>query len=246
MRLVLLGTSGYHPSETRHTACLCLPEVGVVLDAGTGLFRLGDYLATREVDLFLSHAHLDHVVGLTYLLTIASRAALTRVTVHGEAEKLAAIRQHLYAPELFPVEPEWEARPLTGPVDLAGGGRLTSFPLVHPGGVLGFRLEWPGHSLAYVTDTHAAVPAGHLEQVRGVDVLVHECNFTDARADWALATGHSATSAVAQLARDAGVGRLILVHVDPAADPGDPVDLSTARRWFPSTELGTDRMEVEF
>lgn len=246
MRLVLLGTSGYHPSETRHTACLCLPEVGVVLDAGTGLFRLPRYLATPELDLFLSHAHLDHVAGLTYLLSLAARMSLRRVTVHGEAAKLSAVRRHLYAPEIFPIEPEWEARAIAGPVPLAGGGMLTSFPLAHPGGVLGFRLEWPGHSLAYVTDTHASVPAGYLAEVRGVDLLVHECNFTDERADWAAATGHSTTSAVAQLARDARVGRLILVHIDPAADPHDPVDLATARGWFPRTELGEDEMEIEF
>lgn len=65
MKLVLLGTTGYHPNRRRHTACMFLPEVGVVLDAGTGMFRVRDHLATSHLDIFLTHAHLDHVVGLT-------------------------------------------------------------------------------------------------------------------------------------------------------------------------------------
>ena len=40
MKILLLGTAGYHPSETRHTACVMLPEAGIVLDAGTGFFRV--------------------------------------------------------------------------------------------------------------------------------------------------------------------------------------------------------------
>ena len=36
MRLMFLGTGGYHPTESRHTACLFQPETGLVFDAGTG------------------------------------------------------------------------------------------------------------------------------------------------------------------------------------------------------------------
>src|SRR5579871_6726587 len=66
MILQFLGTGGYHPNERRHTACLLLPEVGVVFDAGTGAFRIRERLRTPDIQLFLTHAHLDHVVGLTY------------------------------------------------------------------------------------------------------------------------------------------------------------------------------------
>ena len=68
MKLILLGTSGYHPSDRRHTPCLAIPSCGVVLDAGTGMYRLGRYLKTDELDIFLTHAHLDHVIGLSYLI----------------------------------------------------------------------------------------------------------------------------------------------------------------------------------
>ena len=79
-----------------------LPEVGVVLDAGTAMYRARDHLATDWLDIFLTHAHLDHVIGLTYLLDVLAGRTMTRVTVHAKAEKLRAIDEHLFARPLFP------------------------------------------------------------------------------------------------------------------------------------------------
>jgi hypothetical protein len=65
MRVEFLGTGGYHPNERRHTACVLLPEIGLAFDAGTSVFRLPPRLESKELDVFLSHAHLDHIAGLT-------------------------------------------------------------------------------------------------------------------------------------------------------------------------------------
>jgi len=59
-------------------------------------------------------------------------------------------------------------------------------------------------------------------------------------------TGHSCTTPVAQVAATAGVGRLVLAHVNPLSKEDDPVGLSIAQRVFPATELGFDQMEIEF
>ena len=68
MRLELLGTGGFFPNDRRHTACVLLPEIGVMFDAGTAAYRVPDALQTPDLQIFLSHAHLDHVFGLTVLL----------------------------------------------------------------------------------------------------------------------------------------------------------------------------------
>ena len=246
MKLVLLGSTGYHPNELRHTACLMLPEIGVVLDAGTGMFRVRDRLATSELDIFVTHAHLDHVIGLSFIFDVQYGKSLTRTTVHADPEKLAAIEQHLLSPLLFPVKLPCEMRPIAATTPLPGGGTLRHFPLVHPGGCLGFRLDWPGHSMAYVTDTTAAVDAPYVDAIRGVDLLVHECYFPDRDRDMALLTGHSHTTPVAEVARKAGVGRLVLVHLLPLVNEIDPVGVDVARAIFPATTLGIDFMELEF
>ncbi len=246
MKLVLLGTAGYHPNETRHTLCAMIPEVGVILDAGTGIFRARDRLCTPFLDVLLTHAHLDHVVGLTYLFDILWEKSIDRVTVHGSAATLAAIRDHLLAEPLFPVPLPCEYQTLERQVALAGGGNATWFPLVHPGGAVGYRLAWPGHSLAFVTDTTAAPDADYVRQIEGVDLLIHECNFADREHQWAKKTGHSHTTPVAQVAKAAGVGRVVLVHSNPLVPGLDECELATARRIFPDVVAGSDLMEIEF
>src|SRR3989304_4873687 len=114
MRLILLGTTAYHPNARRHPPCLLLPECGVMLDAGTATYRAGEYLKTPELDIFLTHAHLDHVVGLTYLFSVMHAHPLRRITLHALPEKLAAVEEHLFSDALFPARPPFEFRPLAG------------------------------------------------------------------------------------------------------------------------------------
>lgn len=249
MRVLPLGTTGYHPNDRRQTACYLLPTSAAVFDAGTGLYRLARFLETDELDIFLSHAHLDHIMGLTYLLETAAMRPLRRVTVHGRERKLAAIREHLFHPDLFPVPIDVGWRPLADdePVQLLDGGRVTHFALTHPGGSRGFRVDWPGKSLAYVTDVATAPGAAYLDQIRGVDLLLHECNFDDSvSAEFAKQTGHSRTSETAAAAREAEVGRLVLIHVAPHDDAVDPIGLATARAIFPHTDVAEDLKLIEF
>jgi ribonuclease BN (tRNA processing enzyme) len=246
MKLVLLGTGGYFPNGRRHTACLMLPEIGVVLDAGSGSGRIGDYLQTERLDIFLTHAHLDHIAGLTYLINLVPQQVLDNTTVHGEPAKLNAVRDHLFAEPIFPVAAPFRFAPLDQSFALPAGGTLTHFPLTHPGGSLGFRLDWPGRSMAYITDTTAAADADYVKQICGVDLLLHEAYFAADADNLPSLTGHSALPAVAQVAAAAAVGRLVLIHIDPRNDKDQALDLAAARKSFPQIDIGVDGMELEF
>jgi ribonuclease Z len=244
MRIEFLGTGGYHPNDRRQTACIFLPELGVMFDAGTSVYRLGPRLQTDELEIFLSHAHLDHIVGLTFLLPLMLGGPLKRCRVHGTNDTLSAVRTHLFAEKVFPVEPEFQYVELAEEVAIPRNGILRHIPLKHPGASRGFRIDWPDRSLAYITDTIA--DGSYTEFVRGVNVLIHECYFPDSRKGMAVQTGHSHTTPVAELARDANVGRMYLVHIDPLNVSDDPIELETARKIFPDTELAEDRLVVEF
>ena len=244
MRLELLGTGGYFPNARRHTACVMLPEIGVMLDAGTGAFRAPSLLQTSELDIFLSHAHLDHVFGLTALLVPMIDGRLKSVRLHARAGVLDAVRRHLFAEPIFPIEPGFEYVELDDSVTLPEGGRLTHVSLKHPGGSVGYRLDWTDRSLAYITDT--VCDGSYTEFVRGTDVLIHECYFPDSRGKLAVETGHSYTTPVAELAREVNVGRLVLVHTDPLNPAEDPIELPVARAIFPATELADDEMSIDF
>ncbi|MBN1852691.1 MAG: ribonuclease Z [Pirellulales bacterium] len=247
MLLHLLGTTGYHPSDARQTACLMLPEIGVVLDAGTAMYRVRDHLETDVLDIFLTHAHLDHCIGLTYLFDVLEGHDIQRVTVHAEKDKLAAIQDHLLNELLFPAHPPCTFEPLSnGTSPLPKGGKLIHFPLQHPGGAVGYRLDWSCSSMAYVSDTSSDDHSDYVETIRGVDLLVHECHFDDSRMDQAELTGHSCVSSVCHLAARAEVGLLVLVHINPLGDQKNPFNIEAAKTIFPSTIVGEDRMVIEF
>jgi len=222
------------------------PEFGGIFDAGTAFFRVIEHLETKELDIFLSHAHLDHVVGLTYLLDVMRSSDVKRVVVRGEAEKLAAVEEHLFADLIFPLSPPAELVPLEEePFSLRGGAEVRHFQLDgHPGGTVGYRIDEGGKSCAYVPDTRVLKEPGYLDAIRGVDLLIHECNFRDGFEEIAAKSGHSCTSQVAALAARAGVGRLLLTHFDAREEGEDPVGIDRARAIFPRTDLAEDGMEI--
>lgn len=246
MKLALLGTTGYHPNNRRETACFMLPELGVLLDAGTAMFRVRDRLVTDTLDIFLTHAHLDHVVGLTFLFDVIGEKTMQHVRVHGEERILGEIEKHLFAEAIFPVRPPLDFIPIAEQVALRDGSLLTHFPLSHPGGSLGYRVDWPDRSFAYVTDTTADISADYVEKIRGVDLLLHECYFPDGHEKKAALTGHSCLTPVAQVAAAADVGRVVLVHINPLDESDRPFDLTAARRIFENIELGEDGREIDF
>lgn len=244
MKLILLGTGGYHPNRRRHTSCVMLPEIGLIFDAGTSFFRVPELLETEQVQIVLSHSHLDHICGLTYFLPTLLFGNVNRAEVYGSARTLEAVQDHLFCDSVFPVLPDYQYTELAGPLSVGNGGTLSHFVQEHPGTSLGFRVDWAGRSLAYLTDTFC--DGSSIEFVGGVDVLIHESNFADGAEVFAKQTGHSTPAPVARMARDAEVGRLILTHIDPMLDGDDPLKIDSVREIFPETEVAEDLMKIEF
>lgn len=249
MQIVLLGTGGYYANDRRQTACIALPEHGVVVDGGSALFRLPEVCQKEHIHLFLTHAHLDHIVGLPSLLMPLMLGTFQQVTVYATADVLGAIRTHLFSDPLFPVAVPFACEEIepTGSRLLPDGLLVEWQPLLsHPGGSLAYRCSASAPNgtrrVAYVTDTQ--VDGTYTDFIRGVDLLIHECYFPDGREQIAAQTGHCCASQVAELAHSAQVQRLIAVHFDPTTDDEDPVGLDVMQARFPATELGSDRMLV--
>lgn len=255
LRLLPLGTNGYFPANGRQTMSYLLttPGAALLLDAGTGLGRLVEPEIRKHVeslerlDILLTHYHLDHVVGLSFLPGLWTGRAVrifapSPPLTQGGSEAL----DRLISPPLFPVGfARW---PLAVEIVPYSGTRLEIGELTlalraqkHPGGSVGVRID---DRLAYVTDT--VMDRATATFVEGVGTLLHEVWLTDEEAemDDAGRTGHSAAGAVAALAREAKVGRLIPVHHHPrrtvaeldalavalAAGAGCPVELPVEGR----------------
>jgi ribonuclease BN (tRNA processing enzyme) len=256
----MLGTGGFFPTEQAQTACYFLPEHNILLDGGTGLYRVHQYMQAAPLDIYLSHTHGDHTSGLHYLFSSYFKKLIDETDspvdeaylegIHKRAnELLNSTRVHVTA-EMLPVlqrefnhPQDW--RLLQADEPLAGSGTLSYFAFNPAREEIGFRLDWPGHSLAYVTDTIAGPEATYIDKIAGVDLLLHDCDLPDDKSMLANSINHSSTSAVAQLAAQAGIKRLILIHPNPVGWPIEP-DLPAARKIFPATEIGRDGMDIEF
>jgi ribonuclease Z len=251
MRLICLGTTGYHPSPSRHTACYYLPELNLVLDAGTGVFRLTEQLLRhpkRELDIVLSHAHLDHVVGLTFLLDVMAVTTLHRIRVFGQPDKLDAVEKYLFHPLLFPVSASFEliALPsLEGRLSLPLC-EIEYFPLDHPGGSIGMVIHANNKRVAYITDTTPQSHPALIESLTGIDLLLHECYFTDKNEELSLRTGHSWLSAVTNIVELTRPKQTLLIHVNPLAEViGEDYGL-TARHVELGMRFAEDLSEFNF
>lgn len=239
------------PSTVRYggnTPCIEVrtPDGGlVILDAGTGIRALGDALMRRSPsypiagDIFLSHAHWDHIQGLPFFAPLYERGNLFRIWSDSAAaaEIERAVRVQMSA-AVFPVRfDELDARMEFHSLDgthSAASYTIDTLPVRHPGGALGLRLR--GHDdsrprLVYVPDNELAAAASYdgpadwrerlVEFASGARILVHDATFTAAEYESHHGWGHSRYEDAVALALDANVQRLVLFHHNPERTDDD-------------------------
>jgi ribonuclease BN (tRNA processing enzyme) len=257
MHVEFLGTAGYHPSETRHTSCVFVPDAApdaaFVLDAGTGFFRLIQRPLPAQLHIFLTHAHLDHVVGLTFLLDVLL-GRQCKVTVYGMEQTLDTIKNDLFDSPLFPLPFTHELCAVSNEDCIeVSGVRVSTFPLTHPGGSLAYRFDFPTKdaggdaastrkSLAYITDT--AGDGRYIKFICDVDLLIHERNFSDDLHEVAVASGHCTSEAVTRVVRESRAKRIALTHFNPRPHT-DPAD-EDALHDLPDAVYAHDGLSLDF
>ena len=206
-------------------------EDPIVLDMGTGLRFWGETLpkdGSFRGTALVTHIHWDHVQGLPFFVPIDRHGA--RLDVYGprlDGSTLGEAFDEFMRPPYFPVR----AADLRGDIvfhdlddaDIAvGTAKVKVRPVPHCGPTNGYRIDWGGVSIAYVSDHQApmdgsfAVADAVLELADGVDLLIHDAQYTAEefaeKAHW----GHCTIDYAVGVAREAGARRLVLFHHDPA------------------------------
>ncbi|CAO3419269.1 MBL fold metallo-hydrolase [Azospirillum doebereinerae] len=205
----------------------------IILDAGTGLRPLGRKLLAEGVTaatLLLSHTHLDHISGFPFFAPAYTKGFSLRVVsghLSGSPNIEAVMARQMERP-LFPVpmrtmggDLSFIEVPAGHSFKLEGGVRIHTAALNHPDGATGYRIEYRGHSMAYVTDTEH-VPdqpdRNILNLVDGVDLLLYDSTFTDEEWSQRIGWGHSTWREAIRIAKGGNVKRLCLFHHDPDHD----------------------------
>lgn len=216
-----------------NTSCLEVRcgEHLIVFDAGTGLRALGEKLVQEDGlagDLFLTHTHLDHIIGLPFFAPLHDPGTCFRLWAGHLGPRLTlreALSKLMTAP-LFPVPVDVFSCAISFHDFKAGetleprpGVRLRTAPLNHPNGATGYRVDYAGRSLCYVTDTEhveGKPDQSVLGLIQGADLVIYDATYTDEEFPQYRTWGHSTWQEGVRLCDQAGVGRLVLFHHDPS------------------------------
>ncbi len=235
------GTRGSTPcpsDENRryggNTSCVALESPGhdpIVLDLGTGLRFFGETQAddgSFQGSALVTHLHWDHVQGLPFFTPILRPGA--RLDIYGPPQVGSTLSEEFHrfiCPPFFPVTVEQLYGQMTfhdaGDTDLVlDGAKVRVRPVPHVGANNGYRVEMGGASIAYLSDHQMPQDGTHsvsedvLELCDGVDVLIHDAQYTPEefveKAHW----GHCTIDYALFVAREAGAKCLVMFHHDPA------------------------------
>ena len=214
MKIAFLGTNGWYSTKTGNTVCVFIEtkDYFIVFDAGDGLYKLDRYVGNRNekpLYLFITHAHLDHIIGLH---TLAKFKVHQGIRIYGPV----GIKETLNAIVNIPFTVPFAKLPFEVAIhELSEGNHEIPFPvacrtLFHPVPCFGYRLELDGKTIVYCTDTGMCENA--IQLARTADLLITECSFKSDKGDGAWP--HLNPEEAAQIAKEANVQQLALLHFD--------------------------------
>ncbi len=246
MRVTLFGTRGSLPApgpetvryggNTSAVEVLGSDGTALVLDAGTGIRRLGAHIASsvKRVDILLTHLHMDHIQGLGFFAPIYCPEVEVHIwgpvsSTHGLGARLS----RYLSPPLFPIHlrdlPNVTCHDVPRPPFELGPFRVETALVCHPNPTVGYRIQSEGKVLAYLPDHEPALSldAGRWREpewtsgydlAAGADLLIHDAQYTDEEYESRVGWGHSTPRHALEFAAHVGARKLVFVHHDPSHD----------------------------
>jgi len=230
-----------------------------VFDAGTGIKQLADHLShsTRhslDGKIFISHPHWDHINALPFFSPLYTQGNEFEIlgASHGDVtvrELISGQMDGIYFPiNLNQFAARVYFRNLAEQTIEFGDIRVSTMLLNHPGACLGYRVDYRGRSVCYLTDNelypknsdHYNQPYRKklIEFIRGTDALITDTTYTDKEYETHMHWGHSCVSEVVDVAHQAEVKNLYLFHHDPSQND-DAIDRKAESAQRLLKELGS-------
>ncbi|HLJ81463.1 MAG TPA: MBL fold metallo-hydrolase [Ktedonobacterales bacterium] len=231
-RIIFLGTSAALPAAHRANTCLAVlpeaPDAGLLIDCGGDVYgailRAGIPLDAIS-DLFITHAHIDHIGSLPSLIEsfrLGGRTAPLHIWSLPEVDTIAQALMVAFSFELkldswtFPVTFSTVS---SGQELTLAGSRARALAMDHAVPSAGLRLELPGGTVAYTSDTQ---PTPAIQELgKDARILITECTYLSRDASSARMTKHSTAQETGEQAAACGVAKLALVHIGQGWTPDE-------------------------
>ncbi len=225
MKLTVLGCSGGIGGEGHRTTALLVDD-DILIDAGTGVADLDIEALARIDHVFLTHAHIDHIVCLPLMLDAVSARRAKPLVVHCTAATEVVLRAHLFNGALWPdfTRIPSPARPFVrfarleeGESCAVGERIFAPLPAAHGVPAVGYEVATPRGSLAFSGDS-SVCPAfwDAVAKIEDLRYLIVETAFPDAQRQLAVESRHLCPALLAaQLPKRAAAYQLLISHVKP-------------------------------
>ncbi len=212
IKVVFLGTAGGYDSKIGNTVSTLIStnNFDIILDAGNGLLKLDEYTdCTKDTFLFISHLHLDHIIGIHSISKFNFKKGLNILLADNHKSLFADVICPPYSINIdhlsYPVK-LYELPKETGKIPF----KIHVLPMKHSVYTLGISIEIDNKKITYCTDT--GVCENMLELADASDLLITECSHRvgENNPGWP----HLNPEEAAKLALDAHAKKLALTHFD--------------------------------
>jgi len=259
--VTFLGTNGscsYNNSKRQkygsNTPCVALKagEETLIFDAGSGIcsFRNMPYNKCAHIHLFFSHYHMDHIDGFLFCSELFDPAKKFNIYGSGDVKEILS---SIISPPLCPVGTEAFRAEISycsigsgETILLSNDVKVQTYNLSHPGGALGYRVEFNGKSFCYCDDVELTAHQDDeklKDFTRDADLLVMDSAFSDGNVipGW----GHSSPSECAKWAKQVNAKQLALYHYNYMMSDADIDEMEKAAKMiFPNAVTAYDGMTV--
>jgi len=243
MKITIWGCRGSMPTPGAeknkyggNTSCVQIEHDNtcLIFDGGSGIQQLGLQLDPEilEVNILLTHLHIDHIMGLGYFKPFYNPKCTVNIWgPAGSSESLTERLRRYFSPPFFPVRfKELSAKINIQEIDNSTFNiddfTIKSEYLCHPGPTVGYRCELGGAVVAFMPDHEPSLGSSDFPNStewcsgynisEAADLLFHDGQYSNNEYDRRVGWGHSSVSHAVDFANLSKVKKMVLFHHDPA------------------------------